>query len=213
MSERQTSNWLKQSLEFGPVLAFFAAFFLLQDESYPLFGQAVQPFTFITFWFVILMVACMGALRVLTGKLSRMQVMTLVLVVVMGGLTVWLDDDRFLKLKPTLLYAAFAAVLAFGLWQGRSYLAALLGEILPMEQAGWMLLTRRFVWFFAALAVANAVIAISLPSAVWVTVKTFGLPLAMLVFMASQYRLIETHGLMDDADPASPDESDPNRGD
>lgn len=206
MSEREISPWLKQSLEFGPVLAFFVAFFLLKAESYPLFGQMVQPFTFITFWFVILMVICMGALRVLTGHLSRMQIMTLGLVVVMGGLTVWLDDERFLKLKPTLLYATFAGILAFGLRQGKSYLASLLGDVLPMEQEGWMILTRRFAWFFLALAVANTLIAITLSSAVWVSVKTFGLPLAMVVFMGLQYKLVERFGLMDDADPASPND-------
>ncbi|WP_341862367.1 septation protein IspZ [Gymnodinialimonas sp. 57CJ19] len=208
MSEREISPWLKQSLEFGPVLAFFVAFFLLKAESYPLLGQMVQPFTFITFWFVILMVVSMGILRVLTGHLSRMQIMTLGLVVVMGGLTVWLDDERFLKLKPTLLYAAFSAILAFGLWQGKSYLASLLGDILPMEQEGWMVLTRRFAWFFLALAVANTLIAITLSSAVWVSVKTFGLPLAMVVFMGLQYKLVEKFGLMDDADPASPNDQD-----
>ncbi|UWQ94927.1 septation protein IspZ [Rhodobacteraceae bacterium M385] len=208
MSEREISPWLKQSLEFGPVLAFFAAFFLLKAESYPLFGQMVQPFTFITFWFVILMVVSMGILRVLTGHLSRMQIMTLGLVVVMGGLTVWLDDERFLKLKPTLLYAAFSAILAFGLRQGKSYLASLLGDVLPMEQEGWMILTRRFAWFFLALAVANTLIAITLSSAVWVSVKTFGLPLAMVVFMGLQYKLVEKFGLMDDADPASPNDQD-----
>lgn len=208
MSEREISPWLKQSLEFGPVLAFFVAFFLLKAESYPLFGQMVQPFTFITFWFVILMVVSMGILRVLTGHLSRMQIMTLGLVVVMGGLTVWLDDERFLKLKPTLLYAAFSAILAFGLRQGKSYLASLLGDILPMEHEGWMILTRRFAWFFLALAVANTLIAITLSSAIWVSVKTFGLPLAMVVFMGLQYKLVEKFGLMDDADPASPHDQD-----
>lgn len=194
--------WLRQALEFGPVLGFFVAFFLLKADSYPLFGQEVKPFTFITFWFVVAMVACMALLRVLTGKLSRMQITTLILVVFMGGLTVWLDDDRFLKLKPTILYAAFAAALAVGLWQGKSYLAALLGEVLPLEDAGWIILTRRFIWLFVGLAVANSAIALVLPSGVWVTVKTFGLPIAMVVFMAAQYRLVEHYGITDgEADP------------
>lgn len=205
MAEKQINPWLKQGLEFGPVLAFFVAFFLLKAETYPLFGQAVQPFTFITFWFVILMVFAMAALRILTGALSRMQIMTLVLVVVMGGLTVWLDDDRFLKLKPTLLYAAFAGILAFGLWRGQSYLAALMGEILPMESEGWVLLTKRFVWLCVGLAVVNTVIAMVLPSGVWVTVKTFGLPLAMAVFMALQYKLIERF-MIPDEDVQNPDD-------
>lgn len=198
--EKPINPWLRQALEFGPVLGFFVAFFLLKAETYPLFGQDVKPFTFITFWFVVAMVASMAALRVLTGSLSRMQITTLVLVVLMGGLTVWLDDDRFLKLKPTILYAAFAVALGVGLLQGKSYLASLLGDVLPLEPEGWAILTRRFVWLFVALAVANSVIALVLPSAVWVTVKTFGLPIAMVVFMAAQYRLVEYYGITDDAE-------------
>jgi len=194
MAEKKVPGWVKTALEFGPVLAFFAAFFLLDGESYMLFGHAVKTFTFITFWFVLLMVACMGALWWLTGHLSRMQVATLVLVVIMGGLTVVLDNDLFLKLKPTILYALFAAILAFGLMRGQSYLARLMEGLLPMSNEGWMILTRRFAWFFAALAVANAVVAFTLSSGVWVTVKTFGLPVALFAFMMSQYKLIEAYG-------------------
>lgn len=194
MAQKSPPGWLKTALEFGPVLAFFAAFFLLKGESYMLFGHAVKTFTYITFWFVIAMVLCMGALWALTGALSRMQVATLVLVVLMGGLTVVLDNDLFLKLKPTILYALFAAILAIGLMRGQSYLARLMDGLLPMDHAGWMILTRRFAWFFAVLALANALIAFTLSSGVWVTVKTFGLPAALFAFMMAQYPLLEKHG-------------------
>ncbi|MGR3795432.1 inner membrane-spanning protein YciB [Vannielia sp. SX4] len=194
MADKQVPGWVKTALEFGPVLGFFVAFFLLKGKSYMLFGHEVKTFTYITFWFVIAMVICMGALWALTGALSRMQVMTLVLVVFMGGLTVVLDNDLFLKLKPTILYALFAGILAIGLARGQSYLARLMEGLLPMSHEGWMILTRRFAIFFAVLAVANAVIAFSLSSGVWVTVKTFGLPAALFVFMMAQYPLIEKYG-------------------
>ncbi|SIN82723.1 inner membrane-spanning protein YciB [Vannielia litorea] len=194
MAEKNVPGWVKTALEFGPVLGFFVAFFLLKGESYMLFGHEVKTFTYITFWFVLAMVICMGALWALTGALSRMQVMTLVLVVFMGGLTVVLDNDLFLKLKPTILYALFAGILGIGLLRGQSYLARLMEGLLPMTHEGWMILTRRFVIFFAVLAVANAVVAFALSSGVWVTVKTFGLPAALFAFMMTQYPLIEKYG-------------------
>ncbi|QDC10433.1 septation protein IspZ [Oceanicola sp. D3] len=194
MAEKQVPGWVKTALEFGPVMGFFVAFFMLKAESYVLFGHEVKTFTYITFWFVVAMVICMGALWALTGSLSRMQVMTLVLVIFMGGLTVVLDNDLFLKLKPTILYALFAGILAIGLMRGQSYLARLMEGLLPMSDAGWMILTKRFAWFFLALAVANAVIAFALSSGVWVTAKTFGLPAALFVFMMAQYPLIEKYG-------------------
>ena len=87
-----------------------------------------------------------------------MQVATVVLVVIFGGLSVWLNDERFFKMKPTLIYLLFAAVFFFGLWRGRSYLAMVLSETLPLTHEGWMLLTKRMAWFFVGLAVANEVI-------------------------------------------------------
>ncbi|RYG90904.1 septation protein A [Loktanella sp. IMCC34160] len=200
MAERKVPGWLKTALDFGPVLAFFAAFFLLKEDSYPLFGREVKPFILITAGFVPLLVICMGALWALTGRLSRMQVMTLVLVVVMGGLTVLLNDELFLKLKPTILYAAFAGILYVGLWRGKSYLAYVMEEFLPMTPEGWTILTRRFAHFFVALAVLNTVIAFALSDAVWVSVKTFGLPIALFAFVMSQYRIFEDHGIAEEGD-------------
>jgi len=194
MARHNIPGWLKTGLEFGPVLAFFVAFFALKAETYPLFGYEVKTFTFITFWFVILMALSMGALRILTGHLSRMQVMTLVLVVLMGGLTVVMDNDMFFKLKPTILYALFAGILGVGLMRGQSYLARLMEGLLPLTHDGWMLLTRRFALLFAALAVANTVIAFALSSGIWLSFKTFGLPIILFGFMMAQYPLIEKHG-------------------
>ena len=98
-----------------------------------------------------MIVAATGLLWALTGRLSKMQLMTLVLVVVMGGLSVWLNDERFIKMKPTLLYLAFGGILGFGLLRGQSYLSAVMEEALPMQAEGWMILTRRLCAFFFAL--------------------------------------------------------------
>ena len=122
-----------------------------------------------------------------------MQVLTLVLVVVMGGLSVWLNDERFIKMKPTLLYLIFAAVLGFGLLRGKSYLSAVLDEALPLREEGWLILTRRLTLFFAGLALANELVWRLMSDAAWVNFKTFGLTFALFAFFLSQGKLLETY--------------------
>jgi intracellular septation protein len=128
---------------------------------------------------------------------SRMQVFTAVLVVVFGGLTVWFNDERFFKMKTTIVYGVFAGILGLGLLQGRSYLAWVMAEFLPMREEGWMILTRRLTALFVGLAVANEIIWRTMSTDAWVKIETFGFPLALFVFLwaqivALQKYLIET---------------------
>jgi intracellular septation protein len=96
-------------------------------------------------------------------------------------------------MKPTLIYLLFAAVFFFGLWRGRSYLAMVLSETLPLTHEGWMLLTKRMAWFFVGLAVANEVIWRTMSTDAWVSFKTFGLPVAMFAFFIAQAGLLKAH--------------------
>jgi intracellular septation protein len=146
----------------------------------------------------LLIAASTGLLWALTGKLSKMQLMTLVLVIVMGGLSVWLNDERFIKMKPTLLYLAFGGILAFGLWRGESYLRLVMEEALPMQPQGWMILTRRLTLFFFTLAAANEAVWRLMSTESWVNFKTFGLTLALFAFFMAQSRLLETFAIKDD---------------
>jgi intracellular septation protein len=123
-----------------------------------------------------------------------MQVATVVLVVVFGGLSVWLNDERFFKMKPTIIYLLFAAVLGFGLLRGQSYLQAVMGEALEMTAEGWMILTRRLALFFAGLAVANEAVWRLMSTDAWVNFKTFGLTLALFAFFMSQAGLLKKYG-------------------
>jgi intracellular septation protein len=134
----------------------------------------------------------------MTGKLSVMQVITLVLVVVFGGLSVWLNDERFFKMKPTIIYALFAAILGFGLMRGRSYLALALDGAMPLKDEGWRILTRRLALFFAGLAVANEAIWRMMSDSTWVNFKTFGLPAALFLFFIAQGGLLRDHGTDED---------------
>lgn len=187
------SPWVKSALELGPVLVFFAAFVWFKGQTVTIWGTSYGGFVLATAMFVPVLVASTLVLWWLTGRLSAMQVVTLVLVVVFGGLSVWFNDPRFFKMKVTLIYLLFAAVLGFGLWRGQSYLALVMDDALPMAREGWMILTRRVALLFAGLAVANEVIWRSLSDQLWVNFKTFGLPVVMVLFFLAQARLFEKY--------------------
>src|SRR6056297_354788 len=183
MAERAINPALKQVLELGPPLLFFAAYLYVRDETYTFGGVAYDGFIVAAAGFVPILLLSMAILWKLTGKLSRMQVFTAVLVVVFGGLTVWFNDERFFKMKTTIVYGIFAAILGVGLLQGRSYLAWVMAEFLPMREEGWMILTRRLAALFAVLAVVNEVVWRTMSTDAWVKIETFGFPLALFLFL------------------------------
>lgn len=193
MTEKKINPILKLVLELGPILLFFVLFGRLKEQTFQIAGGEYSGFIVTTAVFVLLIVATTGILWKLTGRLSRMQVMTLVLVVVMGGLSVWLNDERFIKMKPTFLYLAFGAILGFGLLRGKSYLSAVMEEVVPMTTEGWMILTRRMTAFFFVLAVANEAVWRLMSTEAWVNFKTFGLTAALFLFILTQGKLFETH--------------------
>ena len=196
---RPISPALKQVLELGPPLLFFAAYLWVRDETYTIGGIDYDGFIVAAAAFVPILLASIAALWILTGKLSRMQVFTAILVVVFGGLTVWFNDDTFFKMKTTIVYGIFAVILAIGLLQGRSYLAWVMDEFLPMEREGWMILTRRLALLFAVLAVANEVVWRTLSTDAWVKIETFGFPVVMFLFLWLQIAGLQPY-LIDDRD-------------
>ena len=196
--DRKISPWVKMALELGPVIAFFFGYSRWKDHVFTIGGTDYSGFVVVTAAFIPLMVVCSLILWALTGKISRMQGLTLVLVVVFGGLTVWLNDETFFKMKPTIIYALFAGILGFGLMRGQSYMAALMGEVMPMQHQGWMALTRRMALFFAGLAIANEGIWRLMSTDAWVSFKTFGLPIALFAFFMAQGGLVRRYGIADD---------------
>lgn len=181
--EKKLNPLVKQVLELGPPLLFFAAYLWMRDETYEVFGTEYSGFIAAAALFVPILLASMAVLWWLTGKLSRMQVFTVVMVVLFGGLTVWFNDEKFFKMKTTLVYGMFAVILGVGLLQGRSYLAWVMAEFLPMEDEGWMKLTRRLAAFFAGLAAANEVVWRTMSDDAWVKIETFGFPILMFLFL------------------------------
>ena len=198
MSEKTINPVVKQVLELGPPLLFFAAYLWMRDQTFTFGGTEYSGFIIAAGVFVPILLVSMAILWKLTGKLSRMQVFTIVMVVIFGGLTVWLNDERFFKIKTTLVYGLFAVILGIGLLQGRSYLAWVMAEFLPMEDAGWMKLTKRLAVFFAALAIANEVVWRTMSTDAWVKIETFGFQVLMILFLWSQIVVLQKHLIEDD---------------
>jgi intracellular septation protein len=186
---------VKNALELGPPLLFFVAYMRFQDTSLSFGGREYDGFILVTAAFVPLLLVSIGLLWKLTGRISRIQVFTAVMVVVFGGLTVWLNDERFFKMKTTLVYGFFAVSLGIGLLRGQSWLKFLMGELLPMREEGWMILTRRICAAFAAMAVANEIVWRTQSTEFWVTFETFGLPAFLFLVFMSQARLLERHAI------------------
>ncbi len=195
---KKINPFLKSGLELGPIAAFFIGYGRIKEDTFHVFGQEYQGFIVATALFIPVLLASMAILWWLTGKLSRMQQMTAVLVIVFGGLSVWFNDERFFKMKPTILYAAFAIVLGIGLARGRSYLRVVMEEFIPMSSEGWMKLTQRMTFFFVLLAGVNEVVWRTMSTDAWVNLKTFGLPIALVVFVMSQGKLIEAHAIKEE---------------
>lgn len=194
MAEKKISQGTKLALDMGPILAFFVGYILLRDKTFTIAGTEYSGFIIVTACFIPLLAFTTFLLWRLTGKVSKMQLMTLVLVVVFGGLSVWLNDERFFKMKPTMIYALFAAILGFGLLRGKSYLQVVMDEVLPMTSEGWMILTKRVALFFVVLAVLNEIIWRNFSTDMWVNFKTFGLTIGVFAFFMSQSKLFQTYG-------------------
>ncbi len=195
MSEKSIKPGVKAILEYGPLLVFFLAYILLKNRTFLVGEQAYNGFIAATAIFVPLLALATFLQWRLAGKISKMQIITLILVVFFGGLSVWFNDERFFKMKPTMIYLIFAGLLGFGLLRGESYLEAVMGESLPLQPAGWMLLTKRLIVFFLALALFNEVIWRNFSTGTWVTFKTFGLTLGTFAFFMSQMRVFNTYAV------------------
>jgi intracellular septation protein len=198
---KQINPILKQVLELGPTLVFFGIYLLIRDETYTWNGTEYSGFIVSALVFVPILLVAMAILWGLTGQLSRMQIFTAFMVIFFGGLTAWFNDERFFKMKTTLVYGTFSALLGIGLLRGQSYLAYVMAEMMPMQDEGWMILTKRLCLGFAVLAVANEIIWRNLSTDLWVKIETFGFPIALMAYLWWQIMALQTYMIdPDDAD-------------
>ena len=199
MSSNQKNSGIKTTLEFGPVIVFFAAYILFDryNISLDFYGQTYEGFVLATTVFIPLILFTTFLSWKLTGEVSKIQLFTAILVVVFGGMTILFNDERFFKMKPTLVYFLFGSILLFGLFRGKSYLQSLMGTMLPMDHEGWMIISRRITVFFFLLALLNEFVWRTFSTEIWVYFKTFGLSVALFVFLASQFPVLSKYGDFD----------------
>lgn len=199
---RQINPFVKQVLELGPPLAFFGLYLWLKDDVFSFGGTEYSGFIVATVVFVPVMLVSMGILWALTRELSRLQIFTAIMVIFFGALTAWFNDERFFKMKTTLVYGFFALLLGIGLVQGKSYLAYVLSDAVPMKHEGWMILTRRLALGFLALAIGNEIIWRTLSTDLWVKIETFGFPILLFVFIWINFTALHPYMEFEDDDKA-----------
>ena len=171
---------VKPVTEYGPLVVFFAAYML----SDLITATAA------------LMVATAAALALSYAVSRQVPVMPLItagVVGVFGGLTLWLNDETFIKLKPTIVQGLIAAVLLGGLAFGRALLKPVLGAAWQMNDAGWNRLTFRFGLFFAAMALLNELVWRTQSTDFWVSFKVFGIMGLTFLFILTQLPLLNRH--------------------
>jgi intracellular septation protein len=198
MAEKTINPIVKQVLELGPPLLFFVAYLQMREKTYTIGGVEYDGFIVAAAALVPLMLATTAILWKLTFKISKIQVLTVVMVVVFGGLTVWFNDEKFFKMKTSIVYGIFAALLGIGLLRGQSYLAYVMDEMMPMEQEGWMVLTRRLALAFAGLAIANEVVWRTMSTDAWVKIETFVFPLVLFAFLTLQILGLQKYVIEDE---------------
>ncbi|MDV7142492.1 inner membrane-spanning protein YciB [Tropicimonas sp. TH_r6] len=198
MEEKKINPVIKQVLELGPTIAFFVAYMRMREQTYTIGGIEYDGFIIAAGAFVPILLVAMAILWKLTGKLSRIQVVTALMVIIFGGMTVWFNDETFFKMKTTIVYGLFAILLGIGLLRGQSYLSWVLGEAMPMAEEGWMKLTRRLAVGFAVLAVANEFVWRTMSTDAWVKIETFAFPLALFVFLMAQIFSLQKYMELED---------------
>ncbi|MEH6645018.1 inner membrane-spanning protein YciB [Sulfitobacter sp.] len=201
-NKREINPILNQVLELGPTVAFFVLYIRIKEDTFTIGGTEYSGFIVSAVVFVPILLVAMSTLWALTGKLSRMQVFTAFMVIFFGGLTAWFNDERFFKMKTTIVYGLLAVILGIGLMRGRSYLEFVMADMLPMQHEGWMILTKRLTMAFLTLAVANELIWRTMSTDAWVKIETFGFPIALMAFLFWQFAQLQHYVIEDSEDAA-----------
>jgi intracellular septation protein len=176
----QLNPLLKLVLDLGPLLLFFFA-----NARFGIFAATAT--------FMVAVIAALIVSYVITRHLPIMPVVTAVIVLVFGGLTLFLHDATFIKVKPTIIYAMFGAILLGGLLFNKPLLGVVFDSLFRLTDEGWRKLTWRWSIFFFALAVLNEIVWRNTSTDVWVDFKVFGVIPLTFLFAALQYPLTQKY--------------------
>ncbi|MBP8231354.1 MAG: septation protein A [Rhizorhabdus sp.] len=182
--EREAGSGLKLLIDLGPLVVYLSAWWLTKDVV-----RATAIFMGATF-------VAIAASWIRTRRISPMLLFSGVMVAVFGGLTVWLHDATFIKMKPTVYYLMVAGILGFGLYTDRPTLKLVLGQAYPgLTDLGWTKLTRNWAIFFVAMAVANELVWRSTSMEFWLGYKLWGALPATILFAIANVPMLMRHGL------------------
>ena len=187
MSEKpQINPLLKIVLDLGPLVLFFVA-----NSRLGIFGATAV--------FMAATIIALIAGYTLTRHVPMMPLVSAVVVLVFGSLTLYLQDDTFIKLKPTIIYVLFGAVLLGGQLMGKPLLAMVFDQVFHLNPEGWRKLTMRWVLFFFALAILNEIVWRTQSTDTWVAFKLFGFVPLTFIFAALQYPLLQKYAVKETA--------------
>ena len=185
-------------LDYGPLLIFFLTNFLAPVPSLLRIFVATGVF-------MVAMIASMLISQIRYRYISPMLWFSGIMVVIFGGLTLWLHDETFIKIKPTIYYATVSALLLFGMVTGRNLLKMMLGTAYPgLRERGWQILTRNWIIFFALMAVANEAVWRNTTTDFWAASKLWLFIPATFVFIAAHLPILLRHGLGEETAPEPP---------
>ena len=176
--------WLKPVVDYGPLVTFFVTYYL-------------EDLFFATAAIMVATVVVIFLSFLLTHKVPTMPLVTAVAIGIFGGLTLFLKDETFIKMKPTIVEIIIAGILFGGLFFKKLFLKNLMGSALPMTDEGWRKLTSRFAWFSLGLAILNELVWRTQTTDIWVNFKVWGLMILTFLFIFSQMPLIQRHSLKD----------------
>lgn len=193
-SERKSlSPGIKIALDLGPLVIFFVLLLRVDIMAATLSYVVLAPIVVAVYWFT-------------ERKIPPMLLVSTVLILVMGGLTLWLQDETFIKMKPTFIYCLFAAVLAGGLLAKRLIIKQLMGSGLMLTDRGWLQITYSTIAMFLALAVANEIVWRNFSSGFWAGFKIAVVPITLVCFGLMFYS-VRNH-MLDGPDGLKPEADD-----
>ncbi|KQM28419.1 MULTISPECIES: septation protein A [unclassified Sphingomonas] len=199
------SPLFRMALDYGPLLVFFIANLLASKIGLPDMVDSLAQVIIASTAFMIASVVAIIVSKWKTGHISPMLWLSAGLVVVFGALTLYFRDDTFIKMKPTIVYVMFSAILTFGLVTGRPLLQQLLETAYPgLSAIGWRKLTINWAIFFAFMAVLNEVVWRHSTWDFWVGFKLWGAVPLTLIFAAANIPMLLRHGLQLEKDAPLP---------
>jgi intracellular septation protein len=193
MTVAPLNSWVRAGLEFGPVLGFVVTYLILGNETFVIENTQYTGFVVVTAAFIPVFVIAIGVLWLISGKVSRVQIAAATLVIVFGGFSVWLNDPRLFKMKPTVIYLLLGLLLGIGLLRGQSWLKYIADTVIPMQPEGWMILTKRVMIVFFLSAGANELVWRTQSERFWVLFETLVMPVVILGFFLTQIGLFVDH--------------------